>query len=205
MEMPSTPDDTGWWDNLIAGLSQKQVPPPPAQQPPPVDQSAWGKSVEQAQISDSLGAVHDLGLIVFNETQSYSDRPDSNEPIDAAREKMAHSIINADRKWGAARQQNASTAGSIEPSAKTLSDPATRAAYESSMKAAREAYLGGNDPTNGAVHLNQRPIADRSNLKFKHGLPQGVPLSTQSGPYNNTYTKGKVSSGTAWLNTYWEK
>jgi hypothetical protein len=47
--------------------TQRQVPPPPAPQPPPVDQSAWEKSVEQAKISDSLGSVHDLGLIVFNE------------------------------------------------------------------------------------------------------------------------------------------
>jgi hypothetical protein len=43
MEMPSAPNNTGWWDDLIAGLSQKQVPPPPSPQPPPLDQSAWGK------------------------------------------------------------------------------------------------------------------------------------------------------------------
>jgi len=88
MAIPDAQDDTSWWDKLIAGLAQKQVPPPPPPQPPPVNQSAWEKSVEQARISDSLGTVHDLGLIVFNESQSYSDRPDSNEPIDTAREKM---------------------------------------------------------------------------------------------------------------------
>ena len=84
MQTPSTPDDTSWWDDLIAGLTQKQVPPPPAPQPPPVNQSAWEKSVEQAKISDSLGTVQDLGLRIFGETQSYSDRPDSNEPLDTA-------------------------------------------------------------------------------------------------------------------------
>jgi len=66
---------------MINGLTQTPAPPPPAPQPPPVDQNAWEKSVEQAKVSDSLGAVHDLGLMVFNETQSYSDRPDSNERL----------------------------------------------------------------------------------------------------------------------------
>ena len=46
---------------------------------------------------------------------------------------------------------------------------------------------------------------DRSNLKYKNGSAQGVALSAQSGPYNNTYTKGQVPSRTVWLNTYWEK
>lgn len=89
--MQNSADDTSWRDELINALTQKQVPPPPATQPPPVNQAAWEKSVEQAKISDSLGTVHDLGLMVFNETQSYSDRPDSNEPLNTAREKMATS------------------------------------------------------------------------------------------------------------------
>lgn len=137
MQTPNASDDSSWWDDLIAGLSQKQVPPPPAPQPPPVNQSAWEKSVEQAKISDSLGTVHDLGLIVFNETQSYSDRADSNEPIGTAREKMAHSIINADQKYGVARQRLAGTASAIEPSPNALRNPTVRAAYGSSMKAGR--------------------------------------------------------------------
>ena len=98
MQTPSSPDDTSWWDDLVGPLSRKPVPPPPAPQPPPVDQNAWEKSVEQAKISDSLGTVHDLGLRIFGETKSYSDRPDANEPIDAAREKMAWTIVNGDRK-----------------------------------------------------------------------------------------------------------
>jgi hypothetical protein len=168
-----------------------------------VDQSAWEKSVEQANISDSLGSVHDLGLIIFNETQSYSDRPDSSEPLDTAREKMAHAIMNADQKWGFDRQKKASTALPIEPSGNSLNNRSVRAAYASSMKAAREAYLGGMDPTNGALYLNQRPTPDRSNLKFNGGLPEGVPISTHAGPYNNSFPNKEVPSSTAWLNTFW--
>lgn len=205
MEAPNGPDDTSWWDELVNGLTQKQpqLPPPPAPQPPPVDQNAWEKSVEQHEVPD--GTIHDAGLRVFQETKSYSDREDANEPIDAAREKMAWVIYNGYDKWGADRQKRASTTLPIEPSPQELSDPATLAAYQSSMKAAREAYLGWKDPTNGALHLYQAITPDRSNLKYKNGAPQGIPLSTQSGPYNNSYTKGQVPSRTVWLNTYWEK
>jgi hypothetical protein len=205
METPNGPDDTSWWDELFAGPSQKQVAPPPAPQPPAVNQSAWEKSVEQAKISDSLGSVHDLGLRVFNETQSYSDGPDSNEPLATAREKMAHSIINADQKYGADRQRLAGTASAIEPSPDALRNPTVRAAYDSSMKAAREAYLSGTDPTSGAVFSIQLPTPTRSNYVFHNGRPQGVPISTQSGPYNNSYPNTRVPSRTAWLNTYWDK
>lgn len=208
MQTSGGPNDTSWWDELIAGLSSKRMPSPPTQQapalqPPTVDQGIWAESVEQAKVNALT--VHDVGLIVFNESRSYSDRPDSNETIDATREKMAHSIINADQKCGPERQKMASTALPIEPSEKDLGNKAVLGAYQSSMSAAREAYLSGTDPTNGAVHLNQRTNADRSNLKFQHGTPEGVPLSTQSGPYNNSYGKGKVPVGAAWLNTYWGK
>ena len=82
----------------------------------------------------------------------------------------------------------------IEPSADALRNPAVRAAYQSSMKAAREAYLSGTDPTRGAIYLNMPVTPDRSNLKFPRGLPQGVPISTQSGPYNNSFPNVKVPS-----------
>lgn len=118
------------------------------------------------------------------------------------RQKMAHVIMNGDQKWGAGRMRNAKTAQPIEPSAQALNNADARAAYESSMKTAREAYLGWKDPTNGAVFSIQKPTPDRSNHKFPRGKPEGVPISTQSGPYNNSYTKGQVPSRTAWLNTY---
>ena len=192
-----------FWDSVLDHIV-RQPPPPAEPSAPTIDEGAWAKSVDQARISDHL-TVHDLGLIVFNESQSYSDRPDSNEPIDGAREKMANSVINADRKFGQDRQQKASTALPIEPSANVLRDPGVRAAYDSSMKAAREAYLTGTDPTNGAVYLNQRGDASRGNRIMSSKKPEGVPLSTQSGPYDNSYTKGKVTSGTAWLNTYYDQ
>ncbi len=205
MQAPNAPDDTSWWGDLIAGLSQKQVPLPPAPQAPPVNQAGWEKSVEEAKVSDSLGTVHDLGLIVFNETQSYSERADSNEPPGTAREKMAHSIINADQKYRASRQRLAGTASAIEPSPKALRNPTVHAAHDSSMKAAREAYLSGADSTNGAVFSIQQTTPDRSNYVFHNGRTQGVPINTQSGPYNNSFPNKKVPSRTAWLNTYWDK
>jgi hypothetical protein len=198
MQAPSTPDDTSWWDELIGGLSQKQVPPPPPPQPPPVDQSAWEKSVEQAHVTDDM-TVHDVGLSVFGETQSLSDLPQSNEPIDAAREKVAHMIMNGGQLRGSDRP---STHPPIEPSPDVLRNPAVRAAYDSSMKAARESYLSGTDPTQGAIYLNMPTTPDRSNLKYQGGLPQGVPIRTQSGPYHNSFPNRKVPSHTAWVNTY---
>jgi len=99
MQRPNGPDDTSWWDEFIGGSSRNQAPPPPTPQPPPVDQRAWEKSVEQGHVSDPLGSVHDVGLRIFQETKSYSDGQDSNEPLDAAREKMAWVIMNGDQKW----------------------------------------------------------------------------------------------------------
>ena len=202
--MPNGSDRTSWWDRLIAGLSQKQVPPPPSPPPPKVDENAWAKSVERARISNQL-RVHDLGLIVFNETQSYKDWPDANEPIVVARQKLAHAVINADQKWDADRMTWAKTARPIEPSENALRNPTVRAVYDSSMKAAREAYLSGDDPTNGAVFAIQMTDPGRSNYKFEGGRPQGVPISTQSGPYNNSFPNKRVPSRTAWLNTYWDR
>jgi hypothetical protein len=202
VQTPNAPDDTSWWDDLINGLTQKQPPPPPAPQPPPVDQSAWDKSVEQAHVSDALGSVRDLGLRIFQETKSYSDRPDSNEPIDGAREKMAWAIMNGDSKWGFVRENHASTASPIEPSSQELHDPSILAAYQSSMRAAREAFLGGQDPTYGALHFNARTDPGLYDWKPKGMTGPGKPIKTHFGPYNNSYTKGDTPSSVAWLNTY---
>lgn len=181
--MQTGPDDTSWWDELVNAVKPQQtpaqLPTPPALQPPPVDQSAWDKSVEQAKISDALGSVHDLGLRIYQETKSFSDRPDSNEPIGFAREKMAWVVINGDKKWGFERDNHASTASAIEPSPQELRDPATLAAYESSMRAAREAYLGSSDPTYGALHLNARSDPGQYNWKPKGMTGPGKTIKTQ--------------------------
>jgi hypothetical protein len=191
----------------IADRLVHQPPLPPSPRPPGVNQNTWDRNVEQTHISDSLGTVHDLGLIVFGETQSYSDRPDSNESIETAREEMAHTIINADEKWGALREKYASTHGAVEPPESALKNPAVLAAYKSSMQAAREAFLSGNDPTNGAVHAIAKKTASRSNHVFTgpQAKSEGVPISTQAGPYNNSYTGGDMPSRVAWLNTYYYK
>jgi len=199
-------DDTSWWEDLVNAVKPQQtpaqLPTPPALQPPAVNQSAWEKTVEQAKITDSLGTVHDLGLRVFNETQSFSDRPDSNEPIDLAREKLAWSIMNADKKWGFDRQKQASTASPIEPSVQMLNSPAARDAYDSSMKAAREAYLGWKDPTNGAGRIFFPTTPSQENFSPPPHNPPGYRIKTHSGPYNNSYRKGDVPSNTVWISTY---
>jgi hypothetical protein len=81
--MQNGTDDTSWWDDLIAGLTQKQVPPPPAPQPPPANQDALERSVDQSR--NRTLTNHDVGLIVFQETKSFTNTPDSNRPIDVAR------------------------------------------------------------------------------------------------------------------------
>jgi hypothetical protein len=123
MPAQNTQTDASWWDRLIAGLSRKEeVPPPPRPTPPKVDESAWARSVQQARISPHL-TVRDLGLIIFNETQSNSDRPGSNEAIDMARQNFAHAVINADQMWGPDRHKWSSTALPAEPSENALRNP----------------------------------------------------------------------------------
>ena len=160
-----------WLDRAV-DIFKRQPGPPPKPAIPAVNQSEWHKSVEQKQIIPGL-TVRDVGLSVFGETKSLHDRPGSDEPIGAARQKVAHAIINGAEKWGPDRMKHASTALAIEPSEKEKRDPATHAAYESSMKAAREAYLSGHDPTNGALHFNIRPTPERFDwkaLSYQHAI-----------------------------------
>lgn len=88
----------------------------------------------------------------------------------------------------------------IEP--QDLRNPEERAAYESSMNAAREAYLTGHDPTQGATHCSIEVTPSRSNKIYARGTAKGVAISTQSDPYYNSYPGRHVKSHTAWLNTY---
>jgi len=90
----------------------------------------------------------------------------------------------------------------VEPSGKALRNPEEHAAYESSLRAAREAYLSGHDPTSGATHFNMRPRPDRSNWKFPNGTPEGLTLSTQSGPYDNSFPNRNAPAHATWLSTY---
>ena len=197
MQTPSTPDDISWWDELIGGSSRNQAPPPPTPQPPPANQDALERSVDQSR--NRTLTNHDVGLIVFQETKSFTNTPDSNRPIDVAREELAHAVINGDLKQGYARPR---TAGAIEPSDEELRNPAVRAAYESSMRAARRAYLSPTDPTNGGIHMYFPTTPTQENFLPKPYNPPGYGIKTRAGPYNNSFVNRDVPSHNVYLNTY---
>lgn len=143
-----------------------------------------------------------MGLIVFGETQSVKNSDKANDTIGGSREKVAHAVINGDSQFGHKRP---ATALAIEPAEKANKDPRTKAAYDSSLRAAREAYLSPTDATHGATHFNLRPNADRSD--FKPGGPHGpqFKIRTQSGPFDNSYpTPGKkgLPARGIYVNTY---
>jgi hypothetical protein len=145
-----------------------------------VNQKEWHQSVEQTHVVPGL-TVRDVGLSVFGETRSLRDRPGSNEPIGTARQRVAHAIINdAELSHRTGKPRNA-VHPPVEPSEKVKGNPEEHAAHESSLGAAREAYLSGHDPTHGATHFNMRPRPDRSNWKFPKGTSEGLTVSTQSG------------------------
>jgi len=177
-----------------------QPPSPKSPAPPPVDQAQWGRSVDAHKVNTLT--IHDVGLIVFGETQSYTDSDKANDTIGGAREKVAHAVINGDSRFGRKRP---TTALAIEPTANAMKEPRTRAAYDSSLAAAREAYLSPTDPTHGAIHLNMRPSADRSNFKAGNPKATGYKIKTQSGPFNNsfpTHGKGGLPARGIYINTY---
>lgn len=70
------------------------------------------------------------------------------------------------------------------------------------MNAAREAYLSGHDPTNGAIYLYLAKTPSRVNQIYSHKNKVGAAMSTQSGPYTNSFPQGDTKSRTVWLNTY---
>lgn len=167
-----------------------QPSPPPKPRPPQVNEKAWQDSVERKEVVPGL-TVRDVGLSVFGETRSLRDQPRSNEPIGAARQKVAHAIINGAELAHQTGKKPPTVHSPIEP--KDLRNAEERAAYDSSMNAAREAYLSGHDPTRGATHLRIPTTSDRSNWKFKGGTADGL---------GNSYLTGDVPSHTAWINTY---
>ncbi len=195
---PSGSSKESWLDRAV-DIVKRQPGPPPKAAAPRVNQGAWDQSVEQTHVVPGL-TVRDVGLSVFGETRSLHDRPGSNEPIGAARQKVAHVIINGAELAHETGKKPPTVHSPIEPS--DLRNPEDRAAYESSMRAAREAYLSGHDPTGGATHLNLNVTPTRANKVYQGGSAKGVPISTQSGPYYNSFPNKSVPSHTAWLNTY---
>jgi hypothetical protein len=141
--------------------------------------------------------VQQVGNVVFNETQSLSNLPNSNEPIESTRAKVAQVVINGDDQLGDSRPETASTAA---PGPKQLQNAQVAATYGSSQAAAREAYvnfrLGGLDLAGGALNFNLRPNAGT-------GPFFGIPLATQSGPYANSYPSKDLPAGRpVYVNTY---
>ena len=183
------------WQERVLDRIKPQPGPPLAPTPPAADKTQWEHSVDQHKINTLT--VHDVGLIVFNETRSFTDRDNANDSLVAARSKISRAIMNGDEQLGRKRPV---TAPALEPSQKTLQDPRVKTAYESSLKAAREAYLDPTDPTHGATHFKFLPNSSRADQKF--GTPGKLPLKTQSGPFNNSFVKHDVHSHEVYINTY---
>jgi len=174
----------------------KPQPGPPAKpKAPAVPDKEWQGSVERKEVVPGL-TVHDIGLSIFGETRSLHDGPNANEPIAAARQKIAHAIINGAELAQRTGKKQPSVHAPLKPSDKTLLNRDEMSALESSMRAAREAYLSGHDPTNNATHFNMRTTPSRSDWNSDHRI------STQSGPYYNSFPNQKVPSHRVWLNTY---
>src|SRR5712692_2820591 len=150
-----------WLDRVIDKV-KPQPGAPPRPHGPAVDQSAWEQSVDQAQVAPGR-TVRDVGLSVFGETRSLRDRPGSNEPIDVARQKVAHAIINGAELAHQTGKKPPAVHPPVQPPKDLLRNPEEHAAYESSLRAAREAYLSGHDPTQGATHFSTEVNPSRAN------------------------------------------
>ena len=187
-----------WLDRALDTL-KPQPGAPPRPHAPQANQRAWEDSVEQTHVVPDL-TVCQIGLSVFGETRSLRDRPGSTGPLGSARQKIAHAMINDAELAHQTGRPRQTVHPPIEPSDQVKGEE--HAAYESSLRAAREAYLSGHDPTDGATHFNMRPRPDRSNWKFKNGTPEGLSVSTLSGPYDNSFPNKNVPAHTTWVNTY---
>jgi hypothetical protein len=185
------------WLNRVIDRIKPQPALPESPAPPPVDQTAWEQSVNAHRVNALT--VHDVGLIVFNEAQSFTDSDKANDIIGGARQMLAHAMINGDSQFGRKRPI---TVSPIEPRAEALKDSRTKAAYDSSIRAAREAYLSPTDPTQGAIHFKFLPNGSRADQKFGKTASSALPIRTQSGPFNNSYIGNDVHSRQVYVNPY---
>lgn len=190
-----------WLDRAIDKVKPRPGPPPRPHAPAADDQGEWHKSVERKQVVPGL-TVHDVGLSVYGETRSLHDRPGSNEPIGLARQKIAHAMINDAELSHVTGKPRNKVHDPVQPSGKVLDNPKERAAYDSSLHAAREAYLGGHDTTNGATYFYLAKTPSRANKIYSTENKTAVSISTQSGPYDNSFPQGDTKSRTVWVNTY---
>ena len=106
------------------------------------------------------------------------------------REQIAHTILNADAKWGDKRMTYAHTA----PMTARVPD-VEKGIYDASMQAAQTAvaqHAKGIDPTNGAVFYQFLPGPSPSSW-------QNRSMKIQQGPFNNSFPYGKLRrTGVYW-------
>ena len=126
-----------------------------------------------------------IGNVVFNELRSLS-----GPGLDNAELYVAHAIINGLGDYGANRPATAST----------IANPSSTEGnfyYNAQMSAALaiEQASMGIDPTGGADWFNLRNTNSTSDF-------QGHSISTQSGPFDNSYTRGGLNSTGVYVNTY---
>jgi RHS repeat-associated protein len=135
----------------------------------------WGLLLTDAQVAN----------IIFNETRSLSG-PD----ISQARQDIAHAIINGDTALGTNRPATASTTSNVPQC-----EQATYNSILSDVAAVRNEIQNSIDPTNGAMNFNFRNTNSTSNF-------QNLPIQTQVGPLNNSYTGGGLNPTGVYANTY---
>jgi hypothetical protein len=126
-----------------------------------------------------------VSAIVWNESRSLS-----GPQVQQMREQIAHTVMNADAKWGDKRStyaRTSSTTANVPPAEKGTYDSSAQAVQAAIAQRAR-----GVDPTNGAV--------------FYQFLPGGSPptwqdrsMKVQQGPFNNSYPHGKLGRS----NVHW--
>ncbi len=127
----------------------------------------------------------EIANIVFNETRSLS-----GAGVEEARRNIAHAVINADIRLGAKRPVTAPTTAVVPRVESAIYQACVRAVSE-----ARAQQSSGIDPTYGAMHFNFRNTS--STAPFF-----GIPIQTQVGPLNNSYTASGLNATGVYANTY---
>ena len=136
-----------------------------------------------------LETVEEVGNIIFNETRSLS-----GDNIQQARENLAHSIYNAEDRWG----ENRSTYARSAPETVGNIPQSEIETYNACQQAAQNACdekLEGCDPTEGATNFNFR---NSNSTNPFWGLEQ----KTQVGPLNNSYPTNTLNATGVYANTY---
>jgi RHS repeat-associated protein len=169
-------DPTGMFDD-----NTDKVKPAPVVNAPAREAAAPSKApVDRSRLTDAQ-----VANVVFNETRSLN-----GNAVNQARVNIAHVVINGDRRLGNKRPVTASTTARV---------PKTeRATYDSAVQAvatARAEQAAGHDPTGGAINFNLRGNAST-------GPFYGIPMSTQTGPLNNSFPTRELPGSGVYVNTY---